>query len=177
MPTHLLAVYGKAECTGGQQYSMSLFPAHNIVLSAHCANMPNLPFTSPSPPSQSGGPIQLPVVPMALPHPSSYGHIHQYLYTKDRVAFIASLLPSLPPQAVFRGSSSATTHYARDLATTLSTQRILALLRNAHGVYRNMCALDVQEDVMWALLNVAWEILLTSLALGANAPQLAPLPL
>ncbi|KAI0089439.1 hypothetical protein BDY19DRAFT_1047873 [Irpex rosettiformis] len=175
MPTHLLAVYNKPE--NGTQANVILVPAHNVVLTAYCANMPRLPVSSPAPPSEKGGPIQLPVVPMNLPHPQSYGHIQQYLYTKDRVTFLMSMLPSIPPQAVFRGLSSAAVQYAKDLAMTVSTQKILAFLRNAHGIYRNMYALDVQEDVMWGLLNVAWEVLLTALALSAGTPQMAPLPL
>ena len=175
MPTHLFAVYDKSE--NGARTSMSLFPAHNIILSSYCANMPPLSLSPASPPLEKGGPIQLPVVPMALPHPQSYGHIQRYLYTKDRINFFMSMLPSIPPQAVFKGASSATVHYAKDLATTFSMPRILALLRNAHGVYRNMCTLGIQEDIMWGLLNVAWEVLLTALALSANSPQMAPLPL
>lgn len=173
MPTHLLAVYGKSE--NGAKASMSLFPAHDVVLSAYCANMPSLPYSSPPPPSQKGGPVQLPVVPISLPHPQSYAPIQQYLYTKDRVSFIMSMLPAIPPQGVLGGSSSATLQYAGELAGTFTMQKILALLRNVHGMYRNMCALEVQEDIMWQLINVAWEVLLTALALSANAPKMAPL--
>ncbi|KAI0703043.1 hypothetical protein BC835DRAFT_1319635 [Cytidiella melzeri] len=173
MPTHLLAVYGQTESSA--KASMSLFPAHNIVLSAYCANMPSLPYSSPPAPAQQGGPVQLPVVPVNLPHPQSYAHIQQYLYTKDRVSFIMSMLPSIPPQGVLSGSSSATAQYAKDVAATFTTQKILALLRNVHGTYRNLCALEVQEDLVWQLINVAWEVLLTALAVSAKAPHLAPL--
>jgi hypothetical protein len=173
MPTHLLAVYGKSDNSG--RASMSLYPAHNIVLSAYCANMPVLPYSSPLSPLLKGGRVQLPVVPICLPHPQSYATIQQYLYTKDRISLIMSMLPTLPPRGVLSGGSSATAQYARDLAQTFTTQKILSLLRNAHGLYRNMCALEVQEDLMWQLVSVAWEILLSALALSAHVPLLAPL--
>ncbi|KAI0342467.1 hypothetical protein BDW22DRAFT_201116 [Trametopsis cervina] len=178
MPTHLLAVYGKSEKTAAPsagRTSMSLFPAHNIVLSAFCANMPSLPYQPPTPPAQAGGSIQLPVVPLGLPHPQSYAHIQRYLYTKDRVSFIMSLLPSVSAQGILSDPASASVRYAKDVAGTFTTQKILSLLRDVHGVYRNMVALEIQEDLMWQLVNVAWEVLLTALALSAKAPQLAPL--
>lgn len=173
MPTHLLAVYAKLENSASA--SMSLYPAHNTILSAYCANMPSLPYSSPPPPAQQGGPVRLPVVPVCLPHPPSYAHIQQYLYTKDHVSFLQSMLPSIPSQGACGDSSPATPQYVKDFAATFTTQKILAFMRNAHGMYRNMCALGVQEDVMWQLLNVAWEILLSALAVSAHTSHLAPL--
>jgi len=40
-----------------------------------------------------------------------------------------------------------------------------------HGLWRNVCALGVFDDNLWNAMDLAWEVLLTAIAIGTGNPQ------
>lgn len=129
-PTHMLAVYAsKSDQTiAASKTKVTLFPVHEIVLSAHCANLPKLPASS--------YPYTIPVVPLALPSPGMYPILQNYLYTKN----IATLEKFLVP------ASHAQMH------TTSLMRRLLAV----HGLWGNACALGVIDAPFYATIERIW---------------------
>ncbi|TFY79527.1 hypothetical protein EWM64_g4484 [Hericium alpestre] len=81
MPTHMMAVYSRLP-TQLSSRRVTLYPVHNIVLATHCAALPALPASDPDCPSAPGASINVPVVPLCIPHPQSFPTLVSYLYTK-----------------------------------------------------------------------------------------------
>ena len=179
MPTHLFAVFSKPSTppSPSNRTAMMLYPAHHVVFAAHCSNFPRLKLSAPPPPQQRGGPVVLPVVPIVLPHPASYHAMHQYFYLKDPLRFMSSLLPSAPPPGVHEQSEPVTEQYVKHLATTFTSARLLSAIRHVHGACGNMVKLGVDDAMMWQLLNIAWEVLLSAMAVHVNSAHLSPLPI
>ncbi|KAJ7172967.1 hypothetical protein C8R43DRAFT_874125 [Mycena crocata] len=83
-PTHFFAVYSDAPLIFGQKRHVSLYPFHDLVIGAHCANLPALPASQPAH-------ATLPVVPLSLPSPETFSLLHAYLYTPETL--LAALAP------------------------------------------------------------------------------------
>lgn len=128
-PTHMLAVHAsRSESNASSKTKVTLFPTHEIVLSAHCANLPKLP--------ESSCPSVIPVVPLALPSPAMYPYLQNYLYTKNVTALENFLLPV----------SHAPTH------VTGLMRRLLAV----HGLWGNACALGVIDAPFYSMIERVW---------------------
>lgn len=170
MPTHLLAVYkrpvrGKASTRGVQ-----LHATHNLVLAAQCASIPVLTSEKPAPQaSQPGESITLPVLAMAVPHPESFGAVHEYLYTKDRAVFASRIVPYPPSRAMAGADEHTHAAWVHRLATTYSQRVLLTHLAFAAGAYANMCALGIQDDAMWHALQASWTVLRGALLVQQHA--------
>ncbi|KZV87977.1 hypothetical protein EXIGLDRAFT_751933 [Exidia glandulosa HHB12029] len=141
LPTHMLAVHAKQPklhtSRSGQpqlKRKVTLFPVHDLVLVAHCANLPTLPpsgsqlLSEPQPqeqPAAAAGAadeasetapaapisLKLPVVPLCLPSPPTFPILQSYLYTKRADSLLARLLPHVP------GTTPATSSEARPAIT------------------------------------------------------------
>lgn len=197
-PTHMLAVHAKQPKlqtntrTGAAQLKrkVTLFPAHDLVLVAHCANLPTLPpsgsqLLSTQPPQDTslqlalddaGEPepaspisLKLPVVPLCLPSPPTFPVLQSYLYTKRGDALLARLLPQVPgttPAA--SGDRPAITsdrvETMRNLVEALSDayppSMLLKHALTTHGLWSNVCVLGVHDDKLWRVLDLAWEVLM-----------------
>jgi len=141
-PTHMLAVYASKPKSSAEKTKVTLFPAHEIVLSAHCAKLPKLPTPSSS--------NTIPVVPLALPSPAMYPYLQTYLYNKDISALENLLLPS--------SSSPA-------LDATELMRRLLAV----HGLWSNATALGILDAPFCAMIERVWVSLHQSLG-AVHAP-------
>ncbi len=168
MPTHMLAIH-HASAPTAPRAKVTMFPTHNIVLASHCANLPSLPPSHPATPTLPGSPLSLPVFSFALPHPESYGHLQSFLYQKNAHLFLASLLPRVAPQELLQAAQKKTVlAFAGVLADTFTPQIILRHAKFIHGIYTNMCVLGIQDDRMWYLLNIAWEVILLAAAISSR---------
>ncbi|EIW79680.1 hypothetical protein CONPUDRAFT_166409 [Coniophora puteana RWD-64-598 SS2] len=177
-PTHMLAVYPSSSgpaCASSRK--ITLLPAHDIILAAHCANLPVFPPTSlssapSSPHSGVDGAVEtldLPVLPLCIPSPETFPILSTFLYTRRRDHLLSSLVPAglLPAKLRPAGSEAA----AGQKVTAVS---VLAHLHRVNAVWRNACALGTSDDKLWEVLITAWEVLL--LALGkATGTQIPPL--
>ncbi|KXN92123.1 hypothetical protein AN958_09215 [Leucoagaricus sp. SymC.cos] len=126
-PTHMLAVYApKSDSNVAAKTQVTLFPAHEIVLASHCTNLPKL--AEPSCPSV------IPIVPLALPSPTMYPYLQNYLYTKNIPALEKLLLPA----------SHTHTQYTSSLM-----RRLLAV----HGLWGNASALGVIDAPFYEMIE------------------------
>lgn len=170
LPSHLLAVQALAKpgrtLPPSTRAKVELYPVHHLVLATQCARLA-LPPSSRAAATSSGSQVTLPVVPIALPHPESFPLLHHWLYHHDAQAFLASLLPRLPGQAAVADPM----RLAAALADTFTPQLVLRHLMKAFGVYTNVCVLGIQDDRLWGLLNVAWEVLALTAATCARNMQ------
>jgi hypothetical protein len=62
--------------------------------------------------------------------------------------------------------------FAQKLAQTYTAQALLMHIGRAHGMWRNAIALGIADERLWCALDVAWEVLLTSLAISTGKPHL-----
>lgn len=159
-PTHMLAIYSSS--SSALKRRVTIFPTHDLVLAAHCANLPHLPPTAPD---MTGATVKLPVVPMCLPSPETFNVLQSYLYTKRFDVLFSSLLPT-PPS--FDDPTTSMPEMISRLTIHLSaTCDKLQLARHAmiiNGLWRNACALGVQDDKLWGAVEVAWEAVIAAMA-------------
>lgn len=156
LPTHMLAVHSSTQPALGAR-KVTLFPAHSLVLAAHCANLPALPASSPTPTSSSDSSdvkLTLPVIPLALPSPETFAPLSSYLYTRRA----DTLLRTLVPRA----------QNAQSVANVPSSI-LLAHALKIHGVWRNACALGVHDEKLWKVLDLAWSLCVGSLGKATAA--------
>lgn len=160
-----------------------LYPTHSLVLAAHCTLLPRLPAARAS--TTRATALSLPVVPLTVPDAATFPHLHAYLHTKRADTLLATLLPALqgmlPPAA---GASSGAVRsyaaqftgdsllrYAHALASYAYTQSgpqgaaqtLMAHARVVNGLWKNTCALGIFDTELWAMMDLAWEIILTAL--------------
>jgi len=168
LPTHMLAVYTRqSKISPGPIRQITLFPIHNIIMASHCAHLPMLPPSTPSPPDDVGE-MTLPIVPLCLPSPETFSLLSTYLYTKDAYYLFSSLLPSgtstpaslLCLDVDLDSDSSEIREFSGLLLTMYSPYVLFGRAMMVNALWRNVCALGIFDDQLWDVLDMAWELLL-----------------
>ncbi|KAJ7173135.1 hypothetical protein C8R43DRAFT_1119937 [Mycena crocata] len=131
-PTHFFAVYGDTPLTFGQKRHVSLYPFHDLVVGAHCANLPALPASQPS---TSSSRTTVPVVPLRLPSPETFPLLHAYLYTQQPETLLAALAPPCESDLL----------------------RLATHSHKIHGLWRNACVLGVVDEPLYDIIESSWE--------------------
>ncbi|KAG5651054.1 hypothetical protein H0H81_010050 [Sphagnurus paluster] len=193
LPSHMIAVYGPAPkptttTTPAPKRKVTLYPVHSLYLAAHCTRLPPFPAsTEPSPtivPGASSATYTVPVRPLCLPSPATYPRLSTFLYAKRADVLLSSLLPITPPASLVpvphdddtpeptaeqrKDERRVTLEYAHRLAQTYTPQALLQHALLVHGLWQNVCALGIFEDVLWEVIDVAWRVLLCAIALGTG---------
>jgi len=173
-PSHMLAIYGPPTPSNPRR-KVTLYPVHSLTFAAYCSKLP--PF-SPSPaPAAGSNEHTIPVRPICLPSPSNYLRLAAFLYTKRADALLTSLLP-IPPSEPLLSSvgkskpppKEVISEFASSLASIYSMQFLLQSTLVVHGLWQNVCALGVFDDSLWEVLDLAWNLLLTAIAIGTGCP-------
>ncbi|QRW15361.1 clampless1 Clp1 protein [Ceratobasidium sp. AG-Ba] len=171
IPTHLLCVFNP---NAGKASKGHLFPAHSLVLASQCSRFPQVgPATRTI--DYERGTTRLPVVPLPVPHPASFGYLNAYLYTRRVDKVLATLLP-LPTQILASISGSMANQPACSAIPQLSaamarTFTLPALVDRAgviHGMWSNCKALGVDDDRLWKVLELAWDIIIASISASSS---------
>ncbi|KAJ7173132.1 hypothetical protein C8R43DRAFT_874259 [Mycena crocata] len=174
-PTHLLAIHGRAskDAPGTARRQVTLVPTHSFVLALHCARLPKFSTTTSTPAYTSEDRTQLtvPVQPLCLPSPATYPFLSTFIYTKRADHLLKSLLPCPPPPTLDDDRTLIST-FAGRLAGTYTSQALLLHVNNVHGLWQNACVLGVFVDELWDTIELAWEVLLTAMAISAGTPHL-----
>jgi hypothetical protein len=182
-PSHMLAVYGppsKKGCT--EKRKVTLYPAHSLIFAAYCSKLPPFPPIGVPTTSQPGAPLELsvPIRPLCLPSPQTYPRLSSFLYTKHTDALLQSLMPCQPPTTLAQwqeqeqgisSQSSQLIEFSAKLAGTYTTQALLQHTMTVHGLWQNVCALGIFDDSLWETIDLAWQILLTAIAIGTGNSQ------
>jgi hypothetical protein len=173
-PTHMLAIHGRASKDApNPRRQVTLVPTHSVVLALHCARLPKL-TASPSPPkytSEDRTNLVVPVQPLCLPSPSTFSLLSSFLYTKRTDHLLKALLPCPPPPKL-EDDPSLLPAFAGRLAGTYTAQALLLHVTSVHGLWQNACVLGVYVDELWDQIDLAWEVLLTAMAISQGTPQL-----
>lgn len=132
-PTHLLAITFR-DATARR----ILVPAHGLSLALASPllaplSAPN-PFLSPSQPSS----FHRPIVHFSLPSSLSYGLLHEWIYLQS---------PERLTQAL---ETSASGHPVKKAALL-------------HGLWANVTALQMDDEVLWTAMDAEWESVLKQL--------------
>lgn len=182
MPSHMLAVYSAQanDASSNRRNKVTLYPSHNIILAAHCANLPLLRSITHPPPKVAGSSITVPVVPLCIPAAELYAPLSMYLYTKRADLLLRSLLPVVPPTSINVYASPDETpeeaaqqrqnvlSFARQLAATYTPHALLQYAMRVNGLWRNVCALGIFDSGIWETIDTAWEVLLLALGMATG---------
>ncbi|KAJ7502198.1 hypothetical protein B0H11DRAFT_1989852 [Mycena galericulata] len=174
-PTHMLAIHPRAsnDAPESARRQVILVPVHSAVLVLHCSRLPPFPPSSPTPAYTSEDRTQLtvPVQPLCLPSVITYPLLSAFLYTKRAGHLLESLLPCPPPPTLDQDRTQIPAFAVR-LAGTFTSQAMLLHVHRVHGLWQNTCVLGVFLDALWDTFDLAWEVLLTAMAISAGTPQL-----
>ncbi|KAF9463255.1 hypothetical protein BDZ94DRAFT_1164331 [Collybia nuda] len=174
LPTHMMAIYGPPpQNPSAEKRKITLYPVHSTVLAAYCAKLPAFRPTSDAvmsaTPEHIVREVTIPVRPICLPSPQTYPQLSSFLYTKRTDALLASMMPCLPPQSLANQSEIIT--FATRLAGTYTIHALLQHAMTVHGLWGNVCALGIFDDALWDTIDLAWQVLLTAIAIGTGNPQ------
>ncbi|TFK52754.1 hypothetical protein OE88DRAFT_1656321 [Heliocybe sulcata] len=168
-PTHILAIASSSQA--GASPSIALIPTHQIVLAAHCANIPSFP--KPSPASDSGR-VTIPIVPLTVPSASTFPLLHAYLYTKRLDALLTNLLPIplqlLPSATPTPDELKRASHHLASTAM-FSADHLTRYVSLVHSLWKNIVALGVFEKELWQALDLAWEVVVGAVHIANGARQ------
>ncbi|KAJ7291036.1 hypothetical protein C8J57DRAFT_1429666 [Mycena rebaudengoi] len=173
-PTHMLALFSLPKDLGSTaRRQVTLMPTHTVVLALHCARLPKFSSPSPTPAYTSDDRTQLvvPVQPLGVPSPASFPLLSAFLYTKRADSLLKSLLPC-PPPAALDDDRTLLPSFAARLAATYTGQALILNVLAVHGLWKNACVLGVFVDELWDTIDLAWEVLLTAIAISVGMPQL-----
>ncbi|KAG6834098.1 hypothetical protein H0H93_011960, partial [Arthromyces matolae] len=175
-PTHMLAIFAP---NSSQKRKAVLYPGHAPFLAAHCSRLsPFSPYNTDA--SPAGTPFKVPVQPICLPNPATYPCLSTYIYTRKAEPLLSSIMPLPLPSNLLDAKASVdkrrqlVSSYAYQIASTYTIQFILQHVAFVHGLWQNTCALGIFDDGLWEVIDVAWQILLTAIALGTGNAQPAP---
>ena len=172
-PSHMLAIYGP-HTPSVPRRKVTLYPVHSVVFSAYCSKLPPFSPASTSSPAASPQIHTIPVRPICLPSPSTYLRLASFLYTKRAEALFMSLMPpnTAQPTSLLGSLSSLSDddvlRYSKVLAGTYTPQALLQHALVVHGLWQNVCALGIFDDDLWDVLDAAWRVLLTAIAVGTG---------
>ena len=137
-PTHMLAVYSSRPTASPRK--VTLFPTHQLVLAAHCANLPALPTSSAT--HSAGTSATVPVVPLCLPSPEAFPLLQSYLYTKNTENLSNVLFPST--------------------CTPLDKVVLRRHMGLIHGLWADACALGVVDSSLYEVIQSSWSRLVAA---------------
>ena len=201
-PTHVLAIWdlpvphpvykngtGNINPATGRR-KISLMPAHNLVLAAHCAkwfplpkseNVRETPVRSAS--GVPGTMLNLPVVPLAVPHPPSFIYLLQTLYTHKVSWLLDQLVPVPKPTVVFPTPANPqpqNPHYIIEtgcrVAARFTPRAIIDMIGTVIGLWQNAIYLGVSDRRLWIGIDWSYDMLITGLAISLGRPELIRRP-
>jgi hypothetical protein len=151
-----------------------MYPIHQSILSLYCANLPVLTASAPLP-TDSESPLEIPVVPLALPNPDSFPFLIQFLYLKDTHTLLEAFLSLMPSKGIPGDLDQPARYeafvveYSAILAQNYTMQRLASQAAKIHGLWRNACALGISDIDLQAFFDMGWEILMKALTLSSNS--------
>ncbi|KAG0703534.1 hypothetical protein DFH29DRAFT_981858 [Suillus ampliporus] len=175
-PTHILAL---SRSSNSSDSYVTLVATHSLILASNCASLPRLPPSASS--HGAAVSVTLPVLPLTIPAPAAFSPLHTFLYTHSAPQLLSVLLPAVPgsflstltsPQAL-RGTLASGpalhTLSAHLMASAPGMGALTNVAQNIAAVWRNAVALGVHDPELWDCLDLAWEVILGAMNLGAGA--------
>lgn len=175
LPTHMMAIHGPPPKNAtDSKTKVTLFPVHSLILAAHCAKLPPFPPSNTESSSSEANPpsreVELPVRPLFLHSPKTFPILLEYLYLKRTDVLLRHLIPNMLP-ATPMDKPEQQESFARVLGTKFSVQGLIQHMTIVHGMWQNACALGVYDDELWNVMDLAWKVLLMSLAVCTGKPE------
>lgn len=167
LPSHVLCVVNPQSKQPGQ-----LIPVHALIYAAQCSNFPRLSRATPHVDTASKS-ARLAVVPLYLPSPQTFNLLNSYLYTKRAERLLSTLAPissnalaSIP--VGHQGASNTLSALGRAMAEAFPLPTLVEHAAVVHGLWSNVMALGVDDEVLWWALETSWGIITSAIALASG---------
>jgi hypothetical protein len=163
-PSHILAVFSRpsrtptSPTTSSNANKVTLHLAHALPLAAQCSALPVSTFAGKVKQTvEESTTWTLPVVPIALPDSAGWGILMGYLYTKNTIGLISSLLP-LSPQLLTSSEEPKLdiATIAAHLGHTFSAAALASIAQKVHGLWANAITLGIYDEQLWDAIDVCW---------------------
>ncbi|KAI0752654.1 hypothetical protein C8Q80DRAFT_1267173 [Daedaleopsis nitida] len=167
----------KANALAGRRPEVGLYPTHGAIWAAYCTRLPRMTRApSPSPSklvrTKSEGKsaatvVRLPVVPLALPYPPMFLALAAFVNSRVQVHLVVQMLQTANVLALLKVPGMSGRKLDESLRQTIvfallpecDLKRLCCLARNVHGLYRNIVALGMVDDVLWDTVTFTWSVL------------------
>jgi len=170
-PSRILAAY-----TAGSALPTNFHPVHDIVFTAQCSNYPTLTASTPSSPTvalatlfeacaSTSSTQTVPITKVTLPAPQSFNLLAQYLYHKRSERLLDSLLPCAAPAGFELNQRRLAPAFMAHLARTFDEARLSSHAELVRSVWANAHEMGVGDEIVWDVLDLAWEVLNGAMAL------------
>ena len=164
LPTHILAI-ASPHLKTSQPQRTTLYLTHETILVAYCAHLSTLPSSRIMEPNANPTRLILPVHSLRIPCPQTYPQLIKYLYTKDTQLLLASILPIKPFSSMPNPADRLRLSVA--LARAFTSRTLLQYAMMVNGIWRNTCALGIFDDGLWAVMDAAWDIIISALSMAS----------
>ncbi|KAH8102120.1 hypothetical protein BXZ70DRAFT_54544 [Cristinia sonorae] len=173
MPTHMCAVYSTANGSPpapGAPGHATIYPIHDIVMAAYCSRWPGLPQIPVTQPTVQGQEIEIPLVNLPVPGPSSFDILVKYLYGQAKFTVMKQLLPQVGASVLnsLRKELWHAVPFGHMLARSCSLEELVASQELTLGFRHNLVFLGINDKHLWQECNGAWHILRVALMVKLN---------
>lgn len=106
--------------------------------------------------------VDMPMIHVTVPHPSEMNLIHGWLYNPSPAHLLSALL-DLPRMAQGIESHLSTAPTIPQRLSELPIRAILERMQRTHKVWGNVVALGIDNQMLWRVMDRAWDILVSAL--------------
>lgn len=138
-----------------------IYPIHDIVLAAHCANLRPRPLVDVAANAEVNGQVTLPVLTLRVPCPGAFPILLKYLYNPAPVSLLCELVgcASVEEIAHLPMDIMLKPQWSVYLARSRTPQELFSLAQTVVGLWMNAVTLGVLDQVLWRVMDYAWNIL------------------
>jgi len=161
-PTHLLAVYeSQVSLIETANRQAKLYPIHDIVLAAYCANLRPRPLVNVATNAEVNDQATLPVLALRVPCPNAFPVLLKFLYNPAPVSLLCELLgcASVEEIAHIPVDLMLKPRWSLYLARSRTAQELFSLAQMVVGLWMNAVTLGVFDQVLWRVMDYAWNVL------------------
>ena len=163
LPTHILAIASQ-HLEPSQPQRTTLYLTHETILVAYWAHLSILPSSRIIEPNSNSTRLILPVHSLRIPSPQTYPQLIKYLYANDTQLLLASILPIKPSSNI--PDPAARLRLSVVLVRAFTSRTLLQYAMMVNGIWRNTRALGIFDDGLWAVMDAAWDIIISALSIA-----------
>lgn len=183
-PTHVLAISRRSffrndTVTASAEDDDTFFPAHQVVLTSYCAKLPMMPSCDDGwtkvtvlPGRKIAQTLEVPIFPLYIPHPSTFAPLLYFMYDRDTDNLHQVLFPCPLPcshdniyDTAHEDAASLRVDYARQISEACRGWLLTSYVFKIQGMWENVCALGIEDQTVWCLLDTAWHVMLLAVAM------------
>ncbi|KAI0342461.1 hypothetical protein BDW22DRAFT_1330541 [Trametopsis cervina] len=172
-PTHYFAVYASVASGHKWPRRIQIYPAQAFIVALFCSRLrfppPEKPHVTPVGLEEvpevadssdtmtiTTSALRLPVVHVCIPEPAVFPILFNYFHNTNMREFSLNLIGEWVPRSPDMSLQAYRMHFAAAIAKHHSPVKIWSYMVNVRATWRNMMALGVSDEELWAMIYHLW---------------------